>query len=102
MPSMKKSQRAGGCGANSETKKMVGGSKSKKSMKSMKSSKKSKKYTGSLSGPDVGYCVKCHTKVTMLNPKDITKQTKKRLMKMRVGKCPKCGTAVHKITGGSR
>ena len=92
---MKKSQRAGGaCGASNNDKKMVGaGSKSKKSMKSKKSS-------GAKSAPNVGYCMKCRTKVTMLNPTDISKKTKIRTMKMRVGECPKCKGKVYKIVGG--
>lgn len=96
MPSMKKSQRAGGsCGANNVDKPMVGaGSKSKKSKKS------SKKASGAKSAPNVGYCMKCRTKVTMLNPTDMSKKTKIRTMKMRVGQCPKCKGKVYKIVGG--
>ena len=89
---MKKSQRAGGaCGASNNDKKMVGGKKSKKS---------SKKASGAKSAPNVGYCMQCRTKVSMLNPTDISKKTKIRTMKMRVGQCPKCKGKVYKIVGG--
>ncbi len=82
---VKRTQKAGGsCGAaNNKMKMNVGGSK--------KSSKKSP--------PNVCYCVKCRGKVTMLNPKDITKKTSKRTMKMRSGECPKCHGKVFKIVG---
>lgn len=96
MPSMKKSQKAGGsCGAAKNDRPMLeGGSKSKRSKKS------SKKASGAKSAPNVGYCMKCRMKVTMLNPKDISKKTKIRTMKMRVGECPKCKGKVYKIVGG--
>lgn len=80
----KKSQRGGGgCGANN--KKMNGGG--------------SKKTTKKASPPNVGYCLRCREKVTMVNPTDITKKTAKRTMKMRVGTCPKCKGKVYKIVG---
>ena len=91
---MKKSQRAGGpsCGASKNTKPMLSGG--------GKKSKKTKKASGAKSAPNVGYCMKCRTKVTMLNPTDMSKKTKIRTMKMRVGQCPKCKGKVYKIVGG--
>ncbi len=80
----KKSQKGGaGCGASNNKKMMVGGSK--------KTTKKA--------GANVGYCLRCREKVTMLHPTDMTKKNAKRTVKMRVGECPKCHGKVYKIVG---
>lgn len=92
MGGSKKSQRGGaGCGA-ANNKRMVGGS-TKKHNGGAKSKKTSK------AGANVGYCLRCRQKVTMVNPTEITKKTAKRTMKMRVGTCPKCKGKVYKIVG---
>ncbi len=46
-----------------------------------------------------GRADKSKGRVTMVNPKDSTKKTKKRTMKMRIGNCPNCGGKVYKIVG---
>jgi hypothetical protein len=81
-------------------KKMNGGASQKKmnggaSKKMTKKSKKSKKPMKA----NEGYCMMCGKRVVMHDSKDITKETSKRTMKMRVGKCPANHT-VYKIVGG--
>ncbi len=93
MGGSKKSQKGGSsCGA-ANNKRMVGGS-TKKHNGGAKSKKTTKK-----AGDNVGYCLRCRQKVTMVNPTEITKKTAKRTMKMRVGTCPKCKGKVYKIVG---
>ncbi len=73
------------------SKKMNGGSSKKMTKKSKKSKKPMK--------DNEGYCMMCGKRVVMHDAKDITKETSKRTMKMRVGKCPANHT-VYKIVGG--
>ena len=44
------------------------------------------------------YCVKCKAKREMKNPKEVTLKNKRKAMK---GTCPKCGTGMFMILGGS-
>jgi hypothetical protein len=108
MGGSKKSQRGGSSCGSSNTKKMNGGSKKSQrggsscgasNNKRMMNGGGSKKTTKKASAPNVGYCLRCREKVTMINPTDITKKTAKRTMKMRVGTCPKCKGKVYKIVG---
>ena len=90
------------CGASAKNNtKMTGGASPKNNTKMSGGASKSKsKY-----GPNEGWCMNCGRadkskgRVTMVNPKDSTKKTTKRTMKMRVGTCPNCGGKVYKIVG---
>jgi hypothetical protein len=120
MPSTMKKQNGGGCGARNNTKKMNGGGAgvAANNISKMKGAgcgarNNSQKMTGGASkskskskyGPNEGWCMNCGRadkskgRVTMVSPKDTTKKTKKRTMKMRIGTCPNCGGKVYKIVG---
>ncbi len=104
-----------GCGARNNNTKMTGGASAKNNTKMHMtggaSAKKNTKMAGGASktkskyGPNEGWCMNCGRtdkskgRVTMVNPKDSTKKTKKRTMKMRIGTCPNCGGKVYKIVG---
>ncbi len=118
-----KKMNGAGCGARNNTKmtggasaknntKMTGGSSAKNNTKmtggsSVKNNKMAMTTGGAKSkyGPNEGWCMNCGRadkskgRVTMVNPKDSTKKTTKRTMKMRIGTCPNCGGKVYKIVG---
>jgi RNase P subunit RPR2 len=43
-----------------------------------------------------GYCVKCKSKKTMADSKEVTMKNGRKAVK---GKCPDCGTGMYKILG---
>jgi predicted RNA-binding Zn-ribbon protein involved in translation (DUF1610 family) len=43
-----------------------------------------------------GYCVKCHRKREMKNPKQVTLKNRRKATK---GTCPTCGTKIFRIGG---
>lgn len=59
--------------------------------------------------PEYGYCMKCHEKREMVDPREVTTKSKRGTRSALVGKCKVCGTKISRFIkskakkgGGSR
>lgn len=60
----------------------------------VKVDKMAKKKRKTTNNNDTAYCVVCHEKVRIHNPKKVTLKNKRKAIK---GTCPHCGTKVYRM-----